>query len=791
MDCKLCGLPAPSPPIEANGLSFCCIGCREVYRHFGEGDVATGSVRKTAEIQPPVPDGAEVYLRVGGMHCPSCEILIERVAEKVDGVLYAASSYATATAKIIYDPGRIDPVKLPELLSVAGYRVRLRGEAVGEVDDRLALLRLIAATSFAAVVMMLYLAFYYPSHLGLVERSDLEPVGWLAFYAVPRALFVLTSLQVFLVGSPIFRGAWIGLRVGVMNMDNLLVIAILAAYGYSVLQMVSGSLELYFDVSTAIVAVVTIGRYFEQGARAVATQELTKLMQIWSPRARVRHGVDFVERGVGDLKPGDQVLISQGEPVPVDGVILLGEAAVDESLMTGEPFPVTRGAGASVIGGALVVEGEITIEVGANVESQVDSLARVLWNLQSSFAGAHGLADRVARLFVPVVLALAVLVVAWSLLSGGILSSALLTGLATLIVSCPCTFGLAIPLTSAAGVSAALNRGIIVTSSDAFEKISRIDIVAIDKTGTLSTGEMRVVRKIGSPESVAYAAAVERLSAHPIARAIARLDKSKVATELAIHPGRGVVARVENRRVAVGGRTLFATLGWEIPNELAAEAEDIASDGEVISFVGWNERVQGAIATQDQSRPEWQELIDRLRASARVVLLTGAEHPSGYEDRVDEFFAGVPPKAKAAVIERLRAEGTVVMIGDGSNDAPALAAADFGIAFGDTTSLAADAADLVIPGDRLDRIFDAFEVIATTRRRVRQNLGWALLYNATAIPLAMSGFLNPLFAALAMSASSLLVVWNSSRQICGASFLDTMPVRRSEKFRGSRFRNVE
>ncbi len=765
LDCKLCGLPVPSTGVESDGHAFCCIGCREVYRHFG-AEILESRAPEVAVQHHAEPEGAEAYLRIEGMHCSSCEMLIERFGQKIDGILSVASSYATSTAKIVYDPDRLDAARLPELMSTFGYTARPRSEHVNEDNYRLSLLRAIAATSFAGVIMMLYLAFYYPTHLGLVGYEDLEPVKFIAFVAVPRVLFVLTTILVIYGGAPIFRGAWIGLRAGILNMDNLLAIAILAAYFYSVAQLYLGSLELYFDVAATIVAVVTLGRFFERNARDEATTELTKLLEAAAPFARIRLGRDYKEVSLEALRPGDRIVIWPGETIPINGKIVRGNVAIDESLMTGEPYPVSRRPGDHVVGGTVVVEGDLEIESGPSVESQMDTLARVIWNVQSSLAGVRGFADQIAHFFVPGVLVLAVLITSWMLLLRHVpLNDALLTGLATLIVSCPCTFGLAIPLTSAAAVSTALRQGIIFTSADVFEKAPKIDIVALDKTGTLSTGKMTVVRTIGNTEAITYAAAVERRSAHPIAQAIAKLNDERYASGLTVHPGRGAVAMVDERRVAVGSRTLFATLEWQIPEQLDVEASSVRPGEGVVSFVGWDGEAIAAIVTCDQSRPEWEAVVDRLRKRVRVVLLTGAEHPSGYEEKVDEIHAGVPPEAKAAVIRQLRQEGTVVMIGDGSNDAPALAAADLGIAFGAPTALASEAADVIIPGDKLERIFDAFDLINTTRRRVRQNLGWALLYNAVAIPLALSGYLNPLFAALAMGSSSLLVVWNSSRSL--------------------------
>ncbi len=739
----------------------------EVFRNFG-AEILRG---KPAAPAPGIPavgperPTREAFLRIDGMHCTSCEYLIEKMAARADGIFSIESSYATSTAKIVYDPEMVSEAELPRIVSRFGYRARPSGDGAPAYDNRLDLLRLLTGLVFWVIVMMLYVAFFYPSHLGLVDPADLEPIGWLAFGAAPWAMFCVTTAMIVYVGAPIFRGALIGLRAGVLNMDDLLAIAILAAYGYSTGQLLSGSVDLYFDVANTIIAVVTLGRFFERGAKSDATRELTKIMEAWAPKARIRWGGDFRFVDIDALEAGEHVIVLEGEAIPIDGTVIQGSGAVDESLMTGEPFPATRSPGEAVLGGTIVVEGRLEVEAGPSVENRMEDLARILWTVQSGNSGAHGLADRVARFFVPLVLILAACVTGLFLLAGAGAGPALLAGLATLIVSCPCTFGLAIPLTTAVGISTALRQGIIVTSADTFERTPRIDIVAIDKTGTLSTGNMTVVQTIGSPQMVARAAAVERLSLHPIAKAIARLDTEHTADDLEIHPGKGATGTVGDRLVAVGSRSLMATLGWSVPDRLSLQARSATPDDGVVSYVGWDGEVHGAIVTRDGSRPEWQDVVDRLRRHCRVVLLTGADHPSDFENNVDAAITGVPPEAKAAVIRQLRTEGAVVMVGDGSNDAPALAAADLGIGFGAPTALAAEAADVIILGDRLDRIFTAFDLIFSVRRRIYQNLGWALLYNAVAIPLAVFGLLNPLFAAIAMSSSSLLVVWNSSRRL--------------------------
>ena len=776
MSCELCGLASPIPPILTNGHEFCCHGCSAVFSSFGKGILDVNKPVPAPKQTPPQLTGSEAFLRIEGMHCSSCEILIQHSAEKLEGILSVTTSYATSTAKVIYDPEIIDKSKLPEALSLSGYRAHFHADKLSENNEDLSLLWFVLSVGLAGMVMMLNLAFFYPVDLGLVSLEELEPVSWLAFNAVPKVMLLLTTIIIFLVGFPILRGAWIGLRTGILNMDNLLAIAILAAYGYSVGQIMSGKLNLYFDVSAVIVAVVTVGRYFEREAKKNATRELSSIIESWAPSTRVVRNGEILTLTPDEIQSGDLLIIRENEHIPVDGTIISGEGAVDESLMTGEPFPVIRKNGDAVLGGTFIIEGKLEIEVGQKVESQMKNLSRILWSVQSSTHGALGIADRIARLFVPLVLSIAVVVTGWMLWTGVQPSTALLAGLATLIVSCPCTFGLAVPLTTANAISSALRNGIIFSSADIFEKPPKFDTVAVDKTGTLTTAQMGVESVFGDDELIEYAAAVERFSSHPIAEAIAKLDSHRIATDFIVHPGKGAEATVDGRRVAVGSKSLFALLNWKVDAQFELTLSNLNCAEEVISYVGWDGSIYGAIKTRDQRRPEWEEFINRLRQDKHVVLLSGAEHQSGYEDQVDELYVGVPPEAKAAVIRQFKSTGTVVMIGDGNNDAPALAEADLGIAFGVPTSLAAEAADVVIPRGSLSRVFIAFDLIETTRRRIRQNIGWAFLYNAVAIPLALTGLLTPLFAALAMATSSFLVVWNSSREIASPEQDDILVV---------------
>ncbi|MWV41582.1 cation-translocating P-type ATPase [Natrialba sp. INN-245] len=806
-ECTLCSLPTPSTPITEPDVSgtFCCRGCLEVHRTLdGVGDDGVerkvrqrleGASDPDAESDPEQFDGEEAFLAVEGMHCSTCEAFLEATASSTAGVQAVEASYATETVRVAYDPDRLEAEDLPEIVSGYGYTARERGTEADDSSRDQALVKfLIGGGLFGMMVMVWYAVFLYPTYFGYDPVVDFG--GYDGYYLAVN-IWLMTSFVLFYTGYPILRGAFVSLRAGMPNMDLLVATAAVGAYAYSTLAMSLGRTDLYFDVSVAIILVVTAGTYYEERIKRRAAGLLSDLTEQRVDEAR---RVDGETVPIEAVEPGDRLLVRPGERIPLDGELLEGEAAVDESLVTGESLPAEKGPGDLVRGGTVVTDAPVVLEVGADAESTLDRLVSIMWSIQSSRPGVQRLADKLATIFVPLVLVLATVATATLLATGSSVSSALLVGLTVVIVSCPCALGLATPLSIAAGVQAAAKRGIVVVAETLFEDAPDVDVVVLDKTGTLTTGSMSVEEVVvetpdgstgddSAGEVLARAGAVESLSEHPIGAAIATeaaavadeadgtdsTVEGKFAGELAVdvegfeRDRRGVSGVVAGERVAVGHPEWCHERGLTVPEELESRIVDADTRGDVPVAVGWDGRVRGVIVVGDAPRERWLEAVDTLADGRDVVVLTGDEGASADRfravDGIDQVFAGVPPEAKAETVRRLQARGTVAMVGDGSNDAPALAAADVGIAMGNATTLATDAADAVILGDDLTAVAETFDVASGTNSRIRQNLGWAFVYNAVAIPLAIAGLLNPLFAAVAMAASSALVVANSARSI--------------------------
>ena len=798
--CTLCELPTPDPPItdEAVDGEFCCRGCLEVARSVGsvaDADPDAASEELRPDTDPAdLPDGYdEQYLHVDGMHCATCEAFLESTAVDNDGVGAATASYATDTLKLHYDPDAVEGDRLPELVSGYGYDATERAltDDTPMAGDVAVVKFLIGGGFFGMMTMMWYVLFIYPTYFGFEPLIDLGGFDGLYLFA---QLWLLASIVLFYTGYPILRGAYVSLKAGEPNMDLLVAVAALGSYGYSTLALGLGRTDLYFDVTVAIILVVTFGNYYETRIKRRASDLLSELTAIQVDEARRPDGTTVP---VAEVQPGDELLVRPGDRIPVDGTVVDGVAAVDEALVTGESIPRTKRTGDFVRGGTVVTDQPLTIEAGEDADSTLDRLVELLWDIQSSSPGVQRFADKLATIFVPLVLTIGAVATVGLIATGTPPTAALLTGLTVIIVSCPCALGLATPLAVARGIRTAANHGLVVASDTVFERPIDLDVIALDKTGTLTTGEMEVTETVADdPEAVLSAAAtLERAAAHPVADAIvaaaapdtsAASQSSDGASPSTMTDGgvatagwadssietvdtlaRGVRGEVDGADTLVGHRSLFGDDEWHDPEDYLAAADRIAESGAVAVVVGWDETIQGVIAVGDEPKADWEGVVSELAADDReIVVLSGdneaATQAFGEHPAVDQVFAGVPPEAKAATVRELRSKGRVAMIGDGSNDAPALATADLGIALATGTKLATDAGDVIVADGTLEAVPSLLTIIEKTNSRITQNLGWALCYNAVAIPLAVAGLLNPLLAAVAMGTSSLLVVVNST-----------------------------
>ena len=773
--CALCDLPAEEPVTseEVEGV-FCCRGCLEVQKTLGDVDLDERK-NQTGEQEPEsFEDCEEAFLAVEGMHCSACEVFIESRAEQHDGVERAEASYASDMAKMTYDPEAVSRDEVVGTVEGLGYKAydAERGE---ERDDELAELltlgRLVVGAWLGMMVMVWYLVFLYPEYLGfgaLVEAPGLD--SFTSYYLV-----LGTTAVLFVTGYPILRSAYVSLRSGTPNMDLLVSLASVNAYVYSLGVLLTGGTEVYFDITVVVIMVVTLGNYYEKKVKKRANSRMEEFTRerVDEARRRTEDGEEVVS--INEIEEGDEVVVKPGERIPVDGVVVEGKAAVDESLVTGESLPVTKKEGDGVIGGSVVTDDAVVVRVGEDATSTFDRLVTFLWDVQSSRPGVQRLADRLAGVFVPLVIGIAAATFGVRMYLTGDFTVSMLSALAVLVVSCPCALGLATPLAVASGLRVALEDGIAITDGTVFEDTADYDVVAFDKTGTLTTGEMSVVGTFvgegeDEQEALKRAAAAEAYSSHPIADAVtdhACSTDNVEATDFSRHPGKGVSANVKGEAVFVGSSNLMSAHGLTLPSELSQKAEKERETGNAPVYVGWDGEVRGVFVVGDRPRAEWEETVERL--DARVAVITGdderaAEYFRSHPD-IDDVFAGVPPEAKAETVERLRGHGRTVMVGDGTNDAPALATADLGVALGTGTATAGDAADVVVTEDSLTKVPDVLELTRKTKRRIRQNLGWALTYNAIAVPAAVAGVISPAVAAFAMAASSLLVVTNSSRKL--------------------------
>ena len=776
---------------------------------FDPAAVTTDALRRTVEdlgYQVPQPQPSNrIEAGIAGMTCASCVARVERALKGVPGVRQAQVNLATNTATIDLEAA-VPPEALRKAVEAAGYR--WLGESAGadwERADREAELFVLRRKVISAAVLSVLITAGQMFHM-------IPGLGHLPRQPVYYALFVLTALVVFVAGRQFFTLAWKALRHASADMNTLVAMGTFSAWAYSGVATFFPGLfsaqgiapDVYYDTSAVIITLILLGRYLEAKARGRTSEAIKRLVKLAPRQARVLRGGREVEVATAEVAVGDLVVVRPGEKVPVDGIVREGASAVDESMVTGESLPVEKRAGSEVVGATINKTGSFTFEatrVGA--ATTLAQIIRLVEQAQGTKAPIQRMADRVAAMFVPAIIAVASLTfLAWYLFGAYVPgvspgTFAMLNFVAVLVVACPCALGLATPTAIMVGTGRGAEAGILIKGGPSLELAHRIQTVIFDKTGTLTRGEPELTDLVaaeGFDEAtlLRLAATVERGSEHPVGEALVRAAEDRGialprAEGFRAIPGRGVEAEVEGTMVRVGTPELLAEAGVEA-GALTSRAAELSAAGKTVVFVAVGSKAAGLIAVADQPKEGAREAVARLKAMGiEVVMLTGDNErtAAAVAARLDieRVFAQVLPQGKVEAVRRVQQEGNaegkgvakgvakiVAMVGDGINDAPALAQADVGIAVGTGTDVAIEASDITLIRDDLMGVAQAIELSRRTMRAIRQNLFWAFIYNVLAVPLAAGAFyplarisLNPIIASAAMAASSLSVVGNSLR----------------------------
>ncbi len=739
-----------------------------------------------------------VTIGVRGMTCGACVGHVEKALSGVDGVVFAAVNLASERATVEYLPGTVRVSDFHDAISGAGYDPHALDDAapgLSSEDDSSVELKLKMAVSIgsAAIIMTLMaLSFEMPFRADYLFLALAAPVQFWA-------------------GAGFYRSAWAALRHGTSNMHTLIAVGTTAAFGYSAVVTFLHDLSVfsihgsatYFDTSTAIIGLVLVGQFLEGRAKGRAADAIRRLMRLRPDTARVRRDGIEADVPVDQVVSGDVLVVRPGERLPVDGTVIEGASAVDESMLTGESMPVDKTEGSPVYGATLNSTGAFTYRAtSVGQDAVLAQIVRLVEEAQGSKAPVQRLADTVSSYFVPTVIGIAALVFLVWLAFGPDPSyaNAMLAAVAVLIIACPCAMGLATPTAIMVGTGKGASLGILVRSAEALERAHNLDTVVLDKTGTLTLGQPAVTDiapadDVDEARLLRIAASAEQRSEHPIAAALLDAARSRGLTlaepaGFEALPGHGISTTVDGDAVLIGNRPLMERHGIAV-ERLAASADELAAAGKTPLFVAREGAALGLVAVADTLRPGAAEAVTALRGQGlRVVMLTGdsrrtAEHIAA-QLGIEQVAAEVLPEDKVAVIRGLQAEGrTVGMVGDGINDAPALTQADVGIAIGAGTDVAMEAADVTLVGADLANVSAAMALSRATMRTIKQNLFWAFAYNAALIPIAAGvlypvfagsgvpealtpilgehGFLNPILAAGAMAFSSVSVVTNSLR----------------------------
>lgn len=715
----------------------------------------------------------EIDLDVVGMTCASCVNRVEKALRKVDGVLDASVNLATESARVRI-AGNVQPDRLIKAIDAAGYQASLHRPPTGGTAPASHSSKKSTDGLHVAIAAVLSLPLVLPMIMELLGQHSMLP-AWIQFA-------LATPVQ-FWLGARFYRAGWKAVKARAGNMDLLVALGTSAAYGLSIYQMLihadHGMPHLYFEASAVVITLILLGKWLETRAKR-QTASAIRALQILRPEfARIRHKGEDIDMPIDQVRVGDLVVVRPGERVAVDGIVAEGASQIDESLITGESLPVAKHVGDKVTGGSINADGLLLVRTSVvGSETTLSRIIRLVETAQSAKAPIQHLVDKVSAVFVPIVLVIALAtLVGWWLATGNI-EVAIINAVAVMVIACPCALGLATPTAIMAGTGIGAKYGILIKDAEALEVAHSVTTVVFDKTGTLTEGKPRVVDMapygIERSELLRLTLAIQNGSEHPLAKAVVDVAKeigiaAPVATDLKALPGRGMAATVDGLDLRLGNTRLMNELNIDL-SPMTAQAAALEQTGHTISWlatVNNGRTLLGFFAFGDQIKPSAHVAIERLRAlGIQTVLLTGDNHGSaqavGQALGVDQIIAEVLPEDKAAKVGALQRSGRIVaMVGDGINDAPALAAANVGIAMSTGTDVAMQAAGVTLMRGDPELVADAIDISRRTYSKIKQNLFWAFIYNLIGIPLAAFGLLSPVVAGAAMAFSSVSVIGNA------------------------------